>query len=176
LKRVRLQLNLRQEELATLLGCSRSAIAMAERSERELPPNAQSRLTGLVVQSVAPMKSTDPTLAVDSSAMRDQDQVRMQLVQKLELKKIALERQLMDLEERWTVLGTAWEKLNHILKAALQDQDSRTEVAARSAIARCKKPLVACSPARQLGLESRLVGVKAQINFLKWKTGAGTRT
>ncbi|RYY21090.1 MAG: helix-turn-helix domain-containing protein [Cytophagaceae bacterium] len=127
----RAQLGLTQQELAQLLGVSRTALAMAEQGSRDLPSAAAQRLLNLL-QALAALPAPVPA-AVLSTSQREDLEIRLQAIQLAEyplrqqLRRVQIKlaqarlRQQAEPALRATLLATealAHRKLSRLAEAA----------------------------------------------------------
>ncbi|RZK43849.1 MAG: helix-turn-helix domain-containing protein [Hymenobacter sp.] len=131
---VRAQLGLTQQDLARLLGVSRTALAMAEQGSRDLPSAATVRLLGLW-QALATMPAP-VAAAVLSAGQREDLSIRLQGIQ---LEEYPLRQQLRRVQIRLTQARVR-QQAESVLRAALP----ATEALAHRKLGRLAEAADAC--------------------------------
>lgn len=177
IKRLRSELDMSQTELAAMLGCSRSAINMAERGERALPQAAFQRMI-LLMQAVQTSheagtegeghQGVEHEVATYSEdfLQRQKQSVRWQIQQ--------LERKRAAAKADFDRICRAEQQLRSCLIPGSDPWQQHMQQGIELQLKQCIEKKAKYDPELQFQLEMKIAGLRAQLQWIEGKDQVGS--
>lgn len=165
---LRSKLGLAQNELASLLGCSRSVINMAELGERKLPFAVQQRMLVLVREMQATAEEGTAKQGKGSlETSTCSEAFLLQQKKDISWKVQKAERTLETMKASFEKVCHAEQQLNTLRIPNSDAWRLHMNRGIELKLERCAEKKAACNLERQFQLEAKLVGLRAQLLWIE---------